>query len=64
MTYFAMREYGIAPNGWLNFAGRWVVRNTAFEFVDCDRYRGDLQDRYEGMVIIDRRTDKINEVSN
>ena len=54
MTYFAMREYGIAPNGWLNFAGRWVVRNTAFEFGDCDKYRSDLQDRYTGVVIIDR----------
>jgi hypothetical protein len=54
MNYFAMREYGTAPNGWQNFGGRWVARNIAFEVVDYDKYRNDLQDRYEGLVIIDR----------
>jgi hypothetical protein len=54
MNYVAMREYGKAPNGWTEFGGRWVVRDAAFAYVDHDKYRGDLEDRYEGLVIIDR----------
>jgi hypothetical protein len=59
MNYFAMREYGMAPNDWQTkscqtFGGRWVVRNAAFEIVDNDKYRDDLIGRYKGLVIIDR----------
>jgi hypothetical protein len=54
MNYFAMREWGTAPNGWTEFGGRWVVRDVTFAHVDNDKYRDDLQDRYEGLVIIDR----------
>jgi hypothetical protein len=56
MPYFAMREYGLAPNGWQTFGGRWVVRNIAFEVVDYDKYRHDLLDRYKGLVIIERES--------
>jgi hypothetical protein len=54
MNYFAMREYGTAPNGWTDFGGRWVVRDASFAFVDYDKYRADLMGRYKGLVIIDR----------
>jgi hypothetical protein len=54
MNYFAMREYGTAPDGWTDFGGRWVVRDASFAFVDYDKYRADLMGRYKGLVIIDR----------
>ena len=54
MKYFAMREYGIAPDGWVHFDGRWVVRDAAFNYVDHDKYRHDMAARYEGLVIVDR----------
>ena len=54
MNYFAMREWGTAPNGWTEFGGRWVVRDVTFAHVDNDKYRNDLIGRYKGLVIIDR----------
>lgn len=51
MTYFARREYGTAPNGWFEFDGRWVVRDVEFNFVDCDKYRNDLRNKYPGLVV-------------
>jgi hypothetical protein len=52
MDYFAKREWGIAPNGWTEFHGRWVVRDATFAYVDHDRFRYDLTDRYKDLIII------------
>ena len=48
MTYFARREQGTHPTEGYEFGNRWVVRDAAFNIVDCDAYRNDLRERYEG----------------
>jgi hypothetical protein len=59
MEYFATREYGHIGEGWdrMEFHGHWVVRDVEFNYVDKDKYRHDLQSRYQGLVVFDRPTE-------
>jgi hypothetical protein len=56
--YFATREHGAIGEGWdrIEFHGHWVVRDVEFNYVDKDKYRHDLLDRYEGLVVFNRPT--------
>jgi len=43
--YTIQREYGKTPNG-NDLNGRWVLRKQG-EFIDFDKYRNDLLERYD-----------------
>ena len=43
--YTIQREYGKTPNG-NDLNGRWVLRKQG-EFIDFDKYRYDLLERYD-----------------
>jgi hypothetical protein len=48
----ARREYEtIHPHwGWAH-GGIWVVRDEAGNWIDADKYRNDLKERYPGLVV-------------
>lgn len=58
--YTARREQGTHPISNMPFNNRWVVRDRDGFFVDCDQYRNDLKERYEGLVVIDTKLEDLD----
>lgn len=42
-------EHGVSPNG-NPFAGRWVLRDKDFKYIDHDQFRHDLMEHH-GFVV-------------
>jgi hypothetical protein len=55
MKYTARREYEtINPLSEMAHEGKWVVRDENGDWIDADKYRHDLLDRYENLEIISK----------
>ena len=49
----ARRERGtINPLSNMDHGGKWVVRDAEGTWIDADKYRNDLRERYPGLTVI------------
>jgi hypothetical protein len=61
----ARREYDtINPLSEMAHNGNWVVRDEDGTWVDADKYRNDLLDRYENLEIVENKVGRGSSLGN